>query len=286
MRAHSHPLDAIRSFGELLDEPLQFVRQHWKPMLAIALPGRLLMALPATINQIAVNQAADDPALMLGLMGGTMIVVAITYALAGWLVLVEYRMVRALLDGRSPSPWECYREGLRPGPFVVVALLSMCMGFGLACMVVPGLICGTLLGLFVATWMAEQDRGLGSAIRHSLELFTPTRGRWGLIGLGMGMATAEWLLLLAMGGITGIPGMIYGGLAGWRAAASGGALTTADLVPAWVVVVQQIGGALTAVPIDMYAAAGFTLLYHHARASREGTDLVRRLEDRLAGEST
>lgn len=281
----SRNLDRLLTLGALLDEPLQLVRQHWKPMLAIALPGRLLMALPATVNQLAWNQVGDDPALFLGLMGGAMVVVGLTYAIAGWLVLVEYRLVRDLLDGRQPQAWRCYREGLRPGPFAVVALLSMCMGFGLACMVIPGLIFGAVLGLFVATWLGEQEAGFGTAVRRTLELSLPTQRRWGILAMGMCLATAEWLLLVSMGGITGIPGMIYGGFAGWRAAASGAALDTAALVPTWVVILQQVGGALTALPVDLYAASGFTLLFHHARAERDGADLKARLAERLDDEA-
>jgi len=270
-----------RRLHALLDEPFALLRAHWKLALMIIVPGRLVMALPGAINQLLWNQVGDNPTLALGMLSGTMVVVALTYALAGWLVLVEYRLVRGLLDGETPSPWTCYRAGLDPGAFCIVALMAMCMGVGMACFVLPGVAIAAMLGLVVAAVMASRN-GVVAGVKSALELALPLQGRWGVLGLGLTVAFGEWLLLASMSGMTGIPGMIYGGYASWESAASGSSPDAwGAMMPTWVVLVQNFGGAVLSAPVDFVSATSFTLLYHHARASRQGTDLALQVQARL-----
>ena len=41
------------------------------------------------------------------------------------------------------------------------------MGFGLACMVIPGLFFAAMLGVFVATWLGEPGRGLFDSVKRT-----------------------------------------------------------------------------------------------------------------------
>jgi hypothetical protein len=252
---------AFRPLGvsDLIDETFRIFRRHF---LLFAKIGAVLMipvGLIEIIQQVAVQQHADDLAFNLLTSGVVALVRAIVYMAV--LSAIIYAMSEIRL-GRMPTVGDAYNEGMEH-------FLSM-IWIAFLYVLLPGLIGVTIIGLPVAVYLGvcwifglhvaviESKRGM-SALSRSKAL---VKGHWWrVLGIYMLISIIVGIISVIFSAPTTILGVMI---------ALGRDDETFRALGAAIGVIFSTAGTIITGPIVYIASV---LLYYDLRARKEGLDL-------------
>jgi len=275
---------------EILDAPIHFLREHFKPLISIAVVGQGVAVVPIIVYQIVSGGQTPDLTVP-SKLGGYL---ALTYSAVGtqWLIqilptLALYYAVKQIMDGReAPSIGEAYQAATVPRHYFTYVIQGsiILIGFtvGALCCGLPGMAAAVLFCL-LAPVMFHEDRGWMDALNRSYQLVweNPSGKFVGSTAFAALIAGTVYIgLSTAISTLAAMPSTVWTMTEMFSGAASGAA-PTAIAVPAWLVLVGAVLGVAAQSVVALYPAVAFTMLYREVIRRRDGDDLAEAIQERL-----
>jgi len=277
---------------EILDAPVHFLRENFKPLVSIAVVGEAVAVIPIIIYQLVAGGQTPD----LTVPSEFGVYMALTYSAVGtqWLIrllpaLALYYAVKQLLDGEgAPSVGAAYQAATTPRIYFTYVLQGMIilLGFtvGSICCGAPGIAAAVLFSL-LAPVMFHEGRGWMDALGRSYDLVwtNPSKKFVGsTVFAALIAGTVYFGVSMAINTMAALPSTIWTATEMFANAAAG-ASPTALSVPIWLVLVGAVLGVCAQSVVSLYPAVAFTMLYREVIRRRDGDDLAAAIQERLDG---
>lgn len=274
---------ASLEFRELIDLPLQVVRSRFGPLYRVAVAGAGIATLPPFLTLIATSDSLLSPSLtdtLLQLVGN---------ALSGVFTIVAqmaiFFAIGEALAGRAPSVRASFAFALRPGVFFTAVLQFLAIIAGIVFCCVPGLFAMVYLSLVPAAIVFENARG-SAALGRSVELVSHRSP--GSHGTPMslrvaGVLLATMLVAWSLNMITALLSVVGGVLVVLRGAIAGEVVDPEDSIAGvlWLQLLALGTGVFVTALAQLYSSSALTLLFRHARETREAPGLLARIRARV-----
>ncbi|MFT4203816.1 MAG: hypothetical protein QM610_07860 [Chitinophagaceae bacterium] len=278
-------LRRVRTFGDTLNDVLQFLKQEFKPLMKgfFLICGIFLLA-AGTLAGLYYGGAAgiwstiltgrnatyySDTYDSLGIFGVKYFMTLISILLVQLLVytyvasyLKVYENNNELTSPTIEETWKIFRRNILPIVFYGI-FLSILVGLGCLFCLAPGVYLGTVFSPFACIVVMEDDKSLGNVFNRCFSLIKDNF--WPCLGLYI----VSWLLSSICAGIVSLVVGGVGGVASY--------FTTKDIGSSLGIYtgVSQIFSA--AFSIILYLAIG--MQYFNMDEKRNGTGLMARIQN-------
>lgn len=280
------PDPASLSFFDVLDRPAAIVRERFRTLYPIALLGSLLAVIPTVLQQLAAGPAAAsaDPAAMQEYMALVYGAGLLSMVVWGVTMLAVFDGVRRVFDDQPAGIGACYRAALRPRSLISLLLpgLALLVGWLMCC--VPGLVLSVLFA-FVAPIIVDERPWPADVLRRSVDLVI--RGSASGFGPAVGVLFVGALVTYSIQSIHTLPAMVAGWITAFSQIGTGEMADPAQIQQRviWINVMTSLVAGFV-VPVGyLYVASAVTTLYRKHREQRDGGQLARDLDARLATEA-
>jgi hypothetical protein len=265
-------------FVQLLDEPVRYVRGHFRTIFpSVAVPVAILSTLAAVAQAVDIRSTVargSTPALF---WSPGVLLIAVLLAFVALFAYVAGQVAALdVLMGRPVSMKRAWRFSLRPGVWGTLLMVVFAMIGSFFVCVLPVFYVAPLLAFTLPVMVEESVSGFPALVRSAALARHNPGGRWfesPIVKVLLLMLVGTLITYMA-GLLVALPFQLPMFIDFWRDAVSGKEDLEGTMARwIWLQVPAQFLSALVRTAIYLYTAFGIGLLFNDVRGRKEGVDL-------------